>query len=90
MVACCQGASGAVVAVVAVDEVEAEVVVVVDPEEELVPVEAEPLEVVDPVLVEVPASAVVEVLLELALAPVATTEVRGRSVTSAPAAFTAT
>ena len=77
-------------AVVAVDEGEAEGVVVDDPEE-LVPLGvAEPPVVEDPALVEVPAWAVVEVLLELVLAPVATTDVRGRSVTSAPAAFTAT
>lgn len=76
------------VAVVAGDEVEA-VLVVVEPVAELVPVVPGPV-VPEPLVVEVPAWAVVDVLLELVVAPVATTDVRGRSVTSVPAAFTAT
>lgn len=48
--------------------------------------------VLDPLMpvVEVPDSSVVEVLEEVVDSPVATTDVRGRSVTSAPAALTAT
>lgn len=87
------------VPVVAVEEVEELLVEVVDPLVVPVvpvppvvavpPVVPVPPVVLDPpvVLVEVP---VVDVLDEAAESPVATTDVRGRSVTSAPAALTAT
>jgi hypothetical protein len=95
MVVCCQGASDSVVPVVAVDEVEEMLVEVVDPL--VVPVVPVPLVVPVPavvldspvVLVEIPGCPVVDVL-ETAASPVATTDVSGRSVTSAPAALTAT
>ena len=41
-------------------------------------------------VVDVPGKAVADATVEIAVAPVATTEVSGRSVTSAPAALTAT
>ena len=96
IVVCCQGASDTVVSVVAADEVEEPEVGVVDPP--VVPVVPVPSVgpvtpvVLDPpvVLVEVPGCPVVDVLEETAESPVATTDVRGRSVTSAPAALTAT
>jgi hypothetical protein len=96
MVVCCQGASDKVVPVVAVEEVEELLVEVVDPL--VVPVVPVPPEVAVPpvvpdppvVLVEVPSCPVVDVLGKAAESPVATTDVRGRSVTSAPAALTAT
>ena len=84
------------VPVFAVDEVEEGLVGVVEPP--VVPVVPVPTVVtvspvvLDPldVLVEVPGRPVVDVLEDTAESPVATTEVRGRSVTSAPAALTAT
>ena len=95
IVVCCQGASETVVPVVAVDDVEEPLVEVVDP---VVPVVPDPLVVLDePVvldpltpLVEVPNWSVVEVLDEVVESSDATTDVSGRSVTSAPAALTAT
>lgn len=90
------------VPVVAVDEVEELLVDVVDPLVVPVvpvppvvavpPVVPVPPVVLDPpvVLVEVPGCLVVDVLDEAAESPVANTDVRGRSVTSAPAALTAT
>ena len=81
------------VSVVAADEVEEPEVGVVDPPVvPVVPVPPVPPVVLDPpvVLVEVPGCPVVDVLEETAESPVATTDVRGRSVTSAPAALTAT
>lgn len=93
IVVCCQGASDTVVSVVAADEVEEPEVGVVDPPVvPVVPVPPVPPVVLDPpvVLVEVPGCPVVDVLEETAESPVATTDVRGRSVTSAPAALTAT
>jgi hypothetical protein len=87
MVVCCQGATDRVVAVAAVEEVEELLGGAVDPP--VVPV----LAVVPPSPV-VPAVVaglrVVEVPADAAGSPVATTDVRGRSVTSAPAALTAT
>ena len=86
----------AVVPVVAVDEVELLVEVVDPPLEPLVTVAPVPEGLLTPVvfdplmLVEDPPCPVVEVLDEAAESPVAMIEVRGRSVTSAPAAFTAT
>lgn len=96
IVVCCQGASDSVVPVVAVDDVEELLVGVVDPL--VVPVVPVPLVVpvpplvLDPpvVIVEAPACPVVDVLGDAAESPVATTDVSGRSVTSAPAALTAT
>jgi hypothetical protein len=82
-----------VVPVVAVDEVEELLVEVVDPLVVSVTlVMPVPPVVLDPpvVLVEVPGCPVVDVLDDAAESPVARTDVRGRSVTSAPAALTAT
>lgn len=84
------------VPVVAVEEVEELLVEVpvppVVPVPLVVPVVPVPPVVLDPrvVLVEVPSCPVVDVLGKAAESPVATTDVRGRSVTSAPAALTAT
>ena len=95
IVVCCHGASDRVVPVLAVDEVEEPLVGVVDPPAvpvvPVLPVVPVPPVVLDPlvVLVEVPGCPVVDVLDDTPESPVATTEVRGRSVTSAPAALTA-